>query len=144
MLENRNLPNISVQPMCPRYLLTKPPKVMLFSLQYVKICISTAVQLCVWHRPRFKRDTHLKIEIFVFQSGPHRLPWQHNIWTQCVTQQQFSSSFFNTSDFFGWGGFFMFFFFFLHSVLSIFSLTLLSPPFLSIYPSLTFFMEKHS
>lgn len=107
-------PTLGCKPMRPRYLLAKPPKVMLFSLQYVKICISTAVQLCVWHRPCFKRDTHLKMEIFVFRSGPHRLPWQHNIWTQCVTQQQFSSSFFNTSDFFfgGGGGFFMFFFFF--------------------------------
>lgn len=76
-------------------------------------------------------------EFFVFQSGPHRLPWQHNIWTQCVTQQQFSSSTFLYIKFLG-GVFFMFF----YIVFYLFFPSLFWPPFLSIYPSLTFIWKN--
>lgn len=89
---------------------------------------------------RFLHDTDFEIESFVFRSGPHRLPWQHNIWTQCVTQQQFSSStFFIHQNFWGGGGFFKMFF---CIVCYLFFSSLFSPPFLSIYPSLTFIWKN--
>lgn len=104
-------------PMCPRYLLTKPPKVMMFSYQYVKIYISTVMQLYVWHCQLFIHDTHFKFFFFfpeVGRTGYHGSTSGPNV----LLNSNFHPLLFYTSDF--WGDFFMFFCIVFY-VLSIFS-----------------------
>lgn len=125
-------------PMCPRYLLTKPPKVMMFSYQYVKIYISTVMQLYVWHCQLFIHDTHFKFFFFfpeVGRTGYHGSTSGPNV----LLNSNFHPLLFYTSDF--WGDFFNVF---LHSVLCFiyFFPSLFLPPFLSIYPPLTFIWKN--
>lgn len=127
----------SVPPhMCPRYQLTKPPKVMLFSHQYVKISISTVVQLCIWHRQLFIHDAHFKSFLF-FEVGRTGYHGSTTSGPNVLLNSNFHPRLFYTSNF--WGEFFFMFF---CIVFYLFFPSLFWPPFLSIYPSLTFIWKN--
>lgn len=117
--------------MCPQYLLTKPAKVVLFSKQYVKICISIGVQLCVCHCLFFIHDINFKIEFLFFKVGCTSYHGSttsgHNVLLNS-NLPPFLHQFFRR-------------FFFL-IVFYLFFASLFLLPFLSIYPSLTFIWKN--
>lgn len=104
-------------PMCPRYLLTKPPKVMMFSYQYVKIYISTVMQLYVWHCQLFIHDTHFKF-FFFFPKWAAQVTMAAHLDPMCYLTAIFILYFFIHQTF---GGIFLMFFCIVFYVLSIFS-----------------------
>lgn len=126
-------------PMCPRYLLTKPPKVMMFSYQYVKIYISTVIQLYIWHCQLFIHDTHFKF-FFFFPKWAAQVTMAAHLDPMCYLTAIFILYFFIHQTF---GGIFFMFFCIVFYVLSIFPLTLLATISLNLSPS-HFYMEKHS